>query len=354
MSLVVLGLVALFHALSIGAQILVPLLFALLLAMLLNPVTGWLHRHGIPRILAIALSVLLAMVLLVGLGYFVTTQAADLAGSLPAMEDNFDDLYKDARRWAQRSFGMARRDVDQALEKVKEQGMDNGGSLVGRTITTVGTLFTFLFLLPVFTFMLLLYKRILLGFIRRLFPPRDQTIVEDVLCQTRVVVQSYLIGLLMQACIVAGLNWAGLLCIGVPYAFVLAVLGALLNLVPYVGMMVATILTMLVAMTGSGPQAALWVLLLFMGVQFIDNNLITPRVVGKRVELNALASIIAVMVGGALWGVPGMFLALPVTAILKVVFDRVPALRPFGYLLGDDVEPAQKLAPACAADPPRS
>jgi predicted PurR-regulated permease PerM len=116
----------------------------------------------------------------------------------------------------------------------------------------------------------------------------------------------------------------------------LAVIAAVLNLIPYIGMIIATILPMIVALATGEPVDALWVLALYLGVQFLDNNLIVPRVVASRVQINALASIVVVMVGGALWGIPGMFLAIPLTAMLKVIFDRVAALEPFGYVLGDD------------------
>ena len=208
--------------------------------------------------------------------------------------------------------------------------------MVGSTLTTVGTLFAFLFLLPVFTFLLLLYKRLLITFIRKLFPAKDHAVVQDVLTQTKGMVQSYLVGLLLEAGIVTVLNWVGLMIIGVEYALLLAVIGAVLNLIPYIGMIVATILPMVIALATMEPTAALWVLGLYIVVQFIDNNFIVPKVVASRVELNALVSVLVVMVGGALWGIPGMFLSIPLTAMLKVIFDRVPALEPFGYVLGDD------------------
>jgi predicted PurR-regulated permease PerM len=106
-------------------------------------------------------------------------------------------------------------------------------------------------------------------------------------------------------------------------------------MVPYIGGLVATGLAMMVALATQEPTAALWVLLLFLAVQFVDNNVIVPRIVASRVEINALVSILVVLIGGTLWGVPGMFLSLPLTAIIKVICDRIPALMPLGELLGD-------------------
>lgn len=335
LSLILLGIIGLFFALSVAKPILVPMLFALLLALLLNPMVNVFSRR-LPRVLSITIAVLFAMLALGGLGYFITTQAAHFSETLPELKEKLDGLGKQASRWVQDVFNMRRGEVTEAMEKVKDESMATGGRLVGQTLTTVGTMFAFFFLLPVFTFLLLLYKRLLITFISKLFPPKAHDILNDVLTQTKGVVQSYLVGLMFEAGIVATLNWIGLTLIGVQYALLLAVIGAVLNLIPYIGMIIATALPMVIALATLEPSAALWVLALYLFVQFLDNNFIVPKVVASRVELNALVSIITVMVGGALWGIPGMFLSIPLTAMLKVIFDRVPGLEPFGYVLGDD------------------
>ncbi len=336
LSIILLGLAVLVHGLYVGAGIIVPMMFALLLAMLLNPFVTRLQKWRFPRLLAITIAVMLAMLALAGLAYFIGTQAAHFSESLPQLKQKLNAFGAEAQVWAQDTFNMRKREMNEAVEKVKNEGMEKGGSLVGQTLTAVGTLFAFFFLLPVFTFLLLLYKRLLLTFIAKLFPPKDHDVLQDVLKNTKGVVQSYLVGLMLEAGIVAALNWVGLLVIGVEYALLLAVIGAVLNLIPYIGMMIATILPMVIALATGEPSDALWVLALYTFVQFLDNNFIVPRVVASRVELNALVSIIAVMVGGAIWGVPGMFLSIPLTAMLKVIFDRVPGLEPWGFVLGDD------------------
>lgn len=336
LSIIVLGLVGLFYALTYAEPIIVPILFALLLSMLLNPVVNFMTRMRFPRVLAIALAVLLAMFALAGLGYFIVTQAAHFSETMPQLKEKLNTLMNEGQRWAQEAFNMRRSEVKDAVEKVKDEGMAKGGSFVGQTLTTVGTLFAFFFLLPVFTFLLLLYKRLLLTFVSKLFPAEEQPAVADVLGQTKGVVQSYLMGLIMEAGIVTVLNWVGLMLIGVEYALLLAVIGAVLNLIPYIGMIIATILPIVIALATQDVESALWVLGLYAFVQFVDNNFIVPKVVASRVQLNALVSILVVMIGGALWGIPGMFLSIPITAMLKVIFDRVPGLEPFGYVLGDD------------------
>lgn len=330
------GLVAVFFTLYVGQPIIVPLLFALLLAILLDPVVKYLTRLGSPRVMNIALAVLIAMAAIMGLAYFIATQAAHFSETLPELKSKLKEMGEQVQGWVQDTAHVKASEVDDAVEKVKAESMEKGGALVGKTLATVGTLFGFFFLLPVFTFLTILYKDLFLTFLGKLFPRRDHEALEDVLDQTKGVVQSYLIGLLFEAAIVTVLSWVGLLLIGVKYALLMAVLAAVLNLIPYIGMIVATALPMLVALATKDATAALWVLGAYAAVQFIDNNLIVPMVVASRVQVNALMSIIVVMIGGTLWGIPGMFLAIPMTAIIKVIFDRVPALEPFGYLLGGE------------------
>ncbi len=336
LALIVLGLVAFCYGLAQAKPIIVPLLFALLLAMLLNPLVNFLTRHRFHRILAIFLAVLLAMACAAGLLYFILTQAAHFTETLPDLKEKVGALGHKVQTWLQERTNMEAQAMDDAVEKAKDQGLNKGGALVGGALLTMGSVFAFFFLLPVFTFLLLLYKKLLLAFIHRLFPAEHQATVNRITHESKGVAQSYLVGLILEAAIVTALNFGGLLLIGVPYALLLAVLASVLNLVPYIGMITATILPMVIALATLEPSAALWVLALYSAVQFIDNNLIVPNVVASRVELNALVSIIVVMVGGALWGIPGMFLAIPLTAVLKVTFDHVPGLQPFGFVLGND------------------
>lgn len=336
LSAILLGLSLAVFILWVTRPIIVPLLFALLLALLLNPISSFLIRKKVPKLLSIGLVVLLAVAVIAAIGYFIVTQAAHLSETLPQLEEKLTEFGKQAQRWAQDAFGMRNSEVKDAVEKIKDSGMEKGGSAVGTTLATVGTVFAFFFLLPVFTFLLLMYKGLLITFIGKLFSADDQGTVKEVFSETKTVVQSYLVGLLIEAAIVATLNWVGLIAIGLKYALLMAVLGALLNLIPYVGMMIATVVPMALAVATQEPVMALWVLALYLGVQFVDNNILVPRIVGSRVQLNALVSIIGVMAGGLLWGIPGMFLSLPMLAILKVIFDRVPSLEPFGYLLGDE------------------
>ena len=185
--------------------------------------------------------------------------------------------------------------------------------------------------------MILFYKPLLLEFIHRLFKTVHQPAVFEVLTNSKKIIQSYLVGLLLEAVIIATLNSVGLLILGIDYAVILGVTGAILNIIPYIGGVVAIALPMIIAYVTKDASAAILVLGVYLIIQFIDNHFIIPRIVASKVKINALVSVIVVLIGGALCGVPGMFLSIPLTAILKVICDHIESLKPWGFLLGNIV-----------------
>jgi predicted PurR-regulated permease PerM len=124
----------------------------------------------------------------------------------------------------------------------------------------------------------------------------------------------------------------------VQYAILIGVIGALLNILPYIGGIIAIAIPILIAtVTKDGFHAQLWVIAAYLIIQFIDNNFLVPYIVSSKVKINALISIIIVLMGGALWGISGMFLSIPFIGLLKIIFDRIPELKPWGKLLGDEI-----------------
>ena len=160
--------------------------------------------------------------------------------------------------------------------------------------------------------------------------------MSEIVTQIKTVIQRYLVGLVIEAVMVATMNAAALLMLGIEYAILLGIIGALLNVIPYIGGLVAVALPMIVALaTKSSAWYAFYVLGSYYFIQLIDNNYIVPYIVASKVKINALFSIIVVFVGNALWGIPGMFLSIPLLAIAKLFFDHIESLKPWGFVLGD-------------------
>jgi predicted PurR-regulated permease PerM len=316
--------------------VLVPVIFATILAILLNPLVNYLHRKKINRIMSISMALLLAIIVVASLVYFIVSQMAMFSSSMPQLQEGFKRMGNDVLNWVATTFNISNEKIGIWVQTMKGGTMNNSGVIIGQTVSGISNLFAFIFLLPVYIFMILFYKPLLLEFIARLFDKQKHHMVAEVLLESKTLIQSYLFGLLVETLIVAVLNSIGLLLLGVHYALLIGILGAILNIIPYIGGLVAITLPVVMTLATQNTTAAIYVIIVYSIIQFVDNNLIVPRIVASKVRMNALVSLIVVLTGGALWGIPGMFLSIPLTAIAKVIFDRVEGLKPFGFLIGDN------------------
>ncbi|MBO0938637.1 AI-2E family transporter [Fibrella sp. HMF5335] len=321
-------------AIYLGQDILVPLAMAGLLAVFLQPIETWLIRRGMHKVIAISLALLLAIIVISGIGVLLSIQLADFTDDLPKLRQHLNEVYADVRRWIHNEYNVSYRQQDKYIQKAQAETLTSlqSADTLGIISGPLGTLI----LLPIYVFLLLYYRTMLMHFVVVLFPQRHADRVREILSEVKAVVQSYVVGLLIETACVAGLNSVGLLLLHVQYAILLGIMAAILNLVPYIGGLVATFLTVLVTMSYQPDlSVGLGVVGVFLLVQFIDNNLLVPFIVASKVRINALVSIVGVLIGGALAGVSGMFLSIPAIAILKIIFDRVDSLRAWGVLLGD-------------------
>ena len=328
----------------LGQDILVPLLFAILLASLLLPITSFLEKKRIHRVFSILISLSISLVIIASLVYFLANQIAGFFDDLPTFSSRIDDMMNIIHRWVRSTFhikiSLQNQYINETLLKMKSSGSD----ILGVTFITVTQILSYLVLLPVYTFLLLYYRHLIKQFLIDAFKNGSTGEVREILQESQAISQSYMLGLMIEMAIVFALNALGFVILGIKFAILLALVAALLNLIPYIGMLVANIFCMLITMiSGEVMQLSdvLWVGVILALVQILDNNFLMPLIVGAKVRINSLATIMGVLVGGALCGYPGMFLSIPVLAVLKVIFDRVEGLESYGMLLGD-VSPARK------------
>ena len=322
--------------LSIGQTLIVPLILGALLAIVLHPVVRLFVRLKFNRILAIVVTLLLSVLAIASFGLFLISQLSRFAESWPVFVEKFTLLINNTIHWIPGYFDISATKVNVWIADTKADLVNGSGLVIGQTLLSVGSGIVVLFLIPVYVFLFLYYKPLLLDFIHKLFADSQQAQVGLVVTQTKTVIQSYLTGLMIEIALVATLDAIGLLILGIQYAVVIGVLGAMLNLIPYIGGLVAVAIPMMIALvTKDSAWSAFYVVILYYVVQLIDNNYFVPKIVASKVKINALVSIVAVLAGGALWGVSGMFLSIPLVAIIKVICDHIEPLKPFGLLLGD-------------------
>jgi predicted PurR-regulated permease PerM len=335
-SLCCIGLYAFVSVLYIAQAIIVPFIFSIIFAVVLHPVVNFMVRKGINRVVAISLALTLSILIIAALGAFLVSQLSTLADSWPKLVDRFTEIFNQNIRWASGYFDISPQKIKAWITLTKGELINNNSEAIGQTLLSVGNALVLLILIPVYIFMILFYQPLLLEFFRKLFGTDNRAEVSAVISQIKTVNQQYLTGLIIEAILVSALNAAGLLILGIDYAVLLGIIGGLLNVIPYLGGIVAVALPMMIALvTKTSAWYAVYVMGVYYFIQLIDNNYIVPKIVASKVKINALVSIIVVLIGGALWGFSGMFLSIPLTAIIKVICDHIEPLKPWGFLLGD-------------------
>jgi predicted PurR-regulated permease PerM len=338
-TVVLFGLVLLCYALFNLKGILSPIAFSFIIAILLNPLVGKMQRKGIPKVVAIGLAIALAFLIVGGILFFISTQVMNFGENLPQLKVKFNEHLSQFQHWIAGNFKFSIQKQQAAIDDMLESSKSLMGGALGSALGTLGLIF----LVPIYVFLLLFYKTLMLNFFHEVFAEENTQKVSEVLIETKSAIQSYMVGLLLEALVVAVMNTVALLLLGVDYAILIGVIGALLNMLPYIGGIIAILLPVTIAtVTKDGFTTQIGVIGAYTLIQFIDNNFLVPFLVSSRVKINAFFSIVVVLLGGALWGVAGMFLSIPFVAILKIIFDRLPEMKPWGKLLGDTVPTRHK------------
>lgn len=331
---IMLGISLVIAILFVGRDVFVPLAYAALLSVLLYPLSNFLERHKVPRLLSVFIAVAIACIVLMCLATGVAMQIGQFAEEIPRIKKEGMEYVTRLQTYIKDTWGITYNDQ---LKWFKEWGT-RGGEMLGQTLLTFMDITTLVILVPLYAFLMLWYKDLIIEFFFSLYAGKNAPTLKDVLKEARAVVNSYIVGLMIETAIIAVLNSIALLLLGIDYAILFGILAALLNLIPYIGILIGGLLPLLMALiTKDSAWYPVGVVASFSVIQFIDNNLIVPYVVASRISINALISVIAVIIGGMLWGISGMFLSLPAVAILKIIFDRVDSLKPWGLILGDAI-----------------
>ena len=338
-TVIIFGMVLLSYSLFNLKGILAPIAFSFIISILLNPLVNRMQRKGLNRVLSIFLSLALAIFLVGGILFFISSQVMSFGDNLPELKLKFNAQVLNIQQWIATNFKFTIQKQQQLLNNALNSSQSMLGGAVGGLLGTLG----FILLVPIYAFLLLFYKTLILNFFHEVFAEENTGKVSEVMVETKSAIQSYMVGLLLEALVVAAMNSVALLLLGVDYAILIGVIGALLNMLPYIGGLVAIALpVIMVSVTQDGFTTQLAVIGAYILIQFIDNNFLVPFLVSSRVKINAFFSIVVVLLGGALWGIAGMFLSIPFVAILKIVFDRLPEMKPWGKLLGDTVPTRHK------------
>ncbi len=319
-------------------DLLILLSFALVLALLLLPASKWMESKGLPRALAIFVAIVLTFALISSLLFVAGLQIMEFSSELPLFAKKTEKWVSSLQSFISSNFNISRRKQMLELSNELMALLKNSGVIISTTFSTALHVITALILVPVFTFFFLFYRDFFEQFLQKVFPKTEGQVLTKVMEKTGFVVQGYLVGLLVVMLIVAVLNSIGFWWIGVEYPVFFGFLTGVLLLIPYIGIWMGALLPILLSLITLSPSHALAVVAWVAAAQFIEANFITPLVVGSKVSMNPMVAMLALLCGELLWGIPGLILALPLTAVMKVIFDSIPSLEPYGFLLGEAPE----------------
>ncbi len=314
-----------------------PITLGGLFAYLLYPIANYLEKHRVPRILANILSILLGIAVVSGIFFFIYKQMGLFLEDLPSLKITASRNINSIFKYLTQLTGVETPQLKEQFKLFAANLLSLSGSNFKNTYgATFQTVFT-VGIMPVYIFFLLFYRNKFHNFILMVVPAEKHAIARKILDEVNQLVVHYMTGVFIVVSILVVLNSTGFVIIGMKHALLLGVLAAIMNFIPYYGTIIGYMFPLFIAVfTMGSPEYAFLVIIQFIIVQFSENNILTPNIVGSHVSINPFMIILAITFGGFTWGLPGMFIAVPVAAVIRVLGENLPELAPIAYLLGSE------------------
>ncbi|MDR8390102.1 AI-2E family transporter [Aliifodinibius sp. S!AR15-10] len=320
---------AIIAALIITKNLLVPFFLSVLFAYMLYPAAERLEGHGIPRIATNFILIIVSLSVVIATLYLIAVLITTFSQDLPQIREQFQENMKYVQYALGDLIGVSKAQQDAIMNN-----LGNTGQYLRQFFTATANSILAIGLIPVYTFLLLFYRNKFREFISQIVTSEQEDTVQNIIDQAAEVVPKYMKGLFLVCLILVGLNSLGFYLIGVKYALLFGIVAALFNLIPYLGTVIGYGLVFIFVLSTQSPGLALGVIIQFFIIQFLENNILTPNITGSYVKINPLVTILSLIAGGMIWGLPGMFLIIPYLAMLKIVCENIEHLKPIGFLLG--------------------
>ncbi len=313
----------------LASDLVVPIAFAGFLSIVMLPIVKRLENRRLGTALSITIVLLGTVIIMSFLMWIVIDQIVGLVNDLPNLQSKFVLFIGEASGRLEEDFGISIAEQNKFVgEFVRTVGTYLGNVLISTTNTL-----SVLIQIPIYIFLILIYRDKFKEFFLSLLPHDNEFTWKT---DMERVVQGYISGLTWVTLIIAALNSIGLLALGIDHAIFFGILSGILTIIPYVGIIIGALFPVIMALiTKDSIWYAIGVIIVFFVVQFLEGNFITPRITGSKVSINALAAIVALVIGGKILGIAGMILSIPAIGVLKIVLSHSEHLKPFVILLED-------------------
>ena len=314
---------------------LVPFTIAALLSMLFFPLAGKLEKKGVSRGLSALCCILILLLVVLGIGALISLQIADLSKDMASLQEQGGKFITRIKETISTTFGISP-EKQQEMMKQQQSSGGNAGKFVTGLMSALSGILVDSILVMVYIFLLMYLRSHIKQFILKLVPRENKIIANKIITDSSKVAQQYLSGLGTMIVILWMMYGIGFSIVGVKNALFFAILCGLLEIIPFIGNLTGTAFTLIMALTqGGGTTMVIGILITYATVQFIQTYILEPLVVGAQVKINPLFTIIAIVLGELIWGIPGMILAIPLLGIMKIIFDNIDYLKPYGFLIGE-------------------
>ena len=337
MTYTLLAIILFLYGLIAIRNFLYPIAFGFLLAYLLFPIANWLEKKGIPRILANFITIIAVLSVMASLVLLAYSQVAPIAGELPKLIDTGIQNMSDMLARIGEYFGFDRRETSKMIRDQTSSIIASGGEYLQDIFSSTASTIVAIGLLPVYIFLFLYYRTKFAYFLLKIAGPSRRKETIEILREISKVSARYMGGVIAVVTILCFLNSLGLWIIGMRFAIALGIISALFNFIPYFGTLLGGLVPFLFALlVENDPVLAFRVIILFIIIQFIENNILTPNIVGGNVKVNPFFIITGLVAASIIWGIPGMLLIVPFLAIIRIVFSHIDSMRPYAFLLGEE------------------
>ncbi|WP_333809236.1 AI-2E family transporter [Flavobacterium sp.] len=325
-------------ALYFAKNFLVPLCFGGILAMVFLPLCNWLQSKKVSKGLSVLICLTLLLIIISVLLLIIGLKVSELLAGFNVIKQKSIEFINQVQKYIFNNLDISFKEQSQIIEKEQPSYSDVFQVVLSSLISVLsGTILVLIY----FTF-LLYYRSHIKNFFFKLGNPSQRDEIEFIIHNATKISQKYLFGLTKMIMLLWIMYAIGFSSIGLENALFFAIFCGMLEVVPYVGNITGTTITVLIAFVqGANPPLLIGILIVYAIVQLIQGWLLEPLILGPEVKINPLFTIIALVIGQLLWGIPGIILAIPLLAILKIIFDNVESLKPYGFLIGE-IETSKK------------
>lgn len=319
-----------------ASPLLIPLFAGLLLAILLLPIAKFLERIHINRAVACIAAVFCFILSFITINYFLTAEISGFSKELPNINNKLQVLFATFQHWVTVKFNINDAQQSDYLSSSFKDIVNGISGFVSKLFISFGNMVIWILFVCIYAFFILYYRKMLVRFVMKLVEKDYPNEMPIIVSENKKVIMGYIVGLLAEFAIMLLLISSVLLLLGIKYALLLAIIASIFNIIPYIGIYTATVLAMLVTYANSSSASAITVGIVLLSIHLVDGIILLPRIVGSRMKMNPFITIVAVIAGDVVWGIPGMFLFIPFAAMLKIIFENITSLEAWAILFGEE------------------